>query len=118
MYKALYLSPMIPSFNLGETGRFFRDVLGFSAMMDIPAYAIYAKDNLTIHLLPAGKDIGQMEFYLQVDDVDALWESIKGKLDGVKFKAPFDQEYGMREFHIGIPHTQTLLFVGQELGEQ
>lgn len=39
-YKALYLSPMIPSFNLSETSGFF-------------------KDNLTIHILPAGQDIGQ-----------------------------------------------------------
>lgn len=115
MYKALYLSPMIPSFNLGETGRFFRDVLGFSAMMDIPAYAIYAKDNLTIHLLPAGKDIGQMEFYLEVNDVDTLWDAIKDQLNNLQVKAPFDREYGMREMHIAVPETKTLLFIGEEV---
>ncbi len=115
MYKALYLSPMIPSFNLAETGRFFKDVLGFSTAMDTDTYAIYHKDNLTVHLLRAGTDIGQMEFYLEVDDLDALWISIKDKVKDMKVREPFDQEYGMRELHIGIPQTNTLLFIGQEI---
>lgn len=115
MYKALFLSPMIPSFNMAETARFFKEILGFSAFMDTPEYAIYQKDNLTVHILPAGKDIGQMEFYLEVDDVDGLWISIKDKMNGLSVKAPFDRDYGMREIHIGIPHTNTLLFIGQEI---
>lgn len=115
MYKALFLSPMIPSFNMAETARFFKEILRFSAFMDTPEYAIYQKDNLTVHILPAGKDIGQMEFYLEVDDVDGLWISIKDKMNGLSVKAPFDRDYGMREIHIGIPHTNTLLFIGQEI---
>ncbi|MBV6439398.1 MAG: hypothetical protein DYG98_17355 [Haliscomenobacteraceae bacterium CHB4] len=115
MYRALFLSPMIPSFNMTETARFFRDVLGFAAVMDTPAYAIYKKDNLTIHILPAGKDIGQMEFYLEVDDLDGLWASIQNKVQGLKVRAPFDRDYGMREVHIEVPQTNTLLFVGQEI---
>lgn len=117
MYKALFISPMIPSFDLAETGRFFTDVLGFSAFMDTPAYAIYQKDHLTVHLLPAGADIGQMEFYMEVDDLDAVWESIRDKVQGLKVRAPFEQAYGMREVHIGIPQTNTLLLIGQETGK-
>lgn len=114
MYKALFLSPMIPSFNLAETGRFFTDILGFSVQMDTEQYAIYEKNNLTVHLLPAGTDIGQMEFYLEVNDVDGVWAEIKDKLHGLKVKEPFNQAYGMREIHIGLPQTNTLLFIGQE----
>lgn len=113
MYRALFLSPMIPSFNMAETARFFREVLGFAAVMDTPGYAIYQKDNLSVHILPAGKDIGQMEFYLEVDNVDGLWASIQGKVQGLKVRAPFDRDYGMRELHIEVPHTNTLLFIGQ-----
>jgi catechol 2,3-dioxygenase-like lactoylglutathione lyase family enzyme len=116
MYKALYLSPMIPSYNIPETSRFFRELLGFKQHMDTPGYTILYKDNLSIHILNAGTDIGEMEFYLSVDDVDGLWESIKDKLEGINVKAPFDREYGMREMHIIIPHTKTLLFVGQAIG--
>lgn len=115
MYKALFISPMLPSFNLTETARFFREVLNFAVVMDTPEYAIYQKDNLTIHLLPAGKDIGQMEFYMEVDDVDGLWASIEDKVKGLKVREPFDRDYGMREIHIQVPQTNTLLFIGQEI---
>jgi catechol 2,3-dioxygenase-like lactoylglutathione lyase family enzyme len=114
-YKALYLSPMIPSFDIKETSAFFRDTLGFSAVMDTETYAVYQKNNLTIHLLPAGQDIGQMEFYLEVDNIDALWVAIKDKLSGLKVKEPFNRDYGMREIHIEIPQTNALLFIGQAI---
>jgi hypothetical protein len=73
---------MIPSTDLLETTRFFKDMLGFSIVMD---------------------------------NVDALWSTIKDKVGGLKYKVPFNQEYGMREIHICIPHTNALLFIGQKL---
>lgn len=114
-YKALYLSPMIPSFHLDETTSFFNDLLGFETVMQTDSYVICQKDNLTIHILPAGKDIGQMEFYLEVDDIYKLWNSIKDKTLNLNVREPFNREYGMREIHIGIPKTNTLLFIGQAL---
>lgn len=115
MYKALYLSPIIPSYDLKKTGEFFKEILEFSPHMETDNYSIYFKDKQTVHLLRAGETIGQMEFYLEVDNLDSLWESIKDRLEGMHFRAPFDREYGMREFHLEIPHTKTLLFVGQKL---
>lgn len=115
MYKALHISPMVPSYDIKKTALFFIDILGFTASMDVPGYAILYKDNLTIHILNAGSDIGEMEFYLEVDDIDQLWETMKDKLTGIKVREPFDREYGMREIHIIIPHTKTLLFVGQAI---
>jgi hypothetical protein len=117
MYKALYLSPMIPSFNLQVTSDFFQGVLGFSIKMDTPQYVILHKDNLTIHILNAGEDIGQMEFYLEVDDIDSLWKFIEDKVKGLKVRTPFNRDYGMREIHIEIPKTNTLLFIGQQIQE-
>lgn len=114
-YKALFLSPMIPSTNLLETLRFFKDILSFSTVMENEAYIVCQKDNLTIHILKAGQEIGEMEFYLEVDNLDALWFKIKDRLTDLKFKEPFNQEYGMREIHICIPHTNALLFIGQKL---
>lgn len=113
MYKALHLSPMIPSFNVKETVLFFQNLFGFDIRRDEETYVILHKDNLTIHILNAGVDIGEMEFYLEVDKIDELWDMIKNKLEGIKVKEPFDREYGMREFHVIIPQTKTLLFVGQ-----
>lgn len=106
---------MIPSTNLSETLWFFRDFLDFSTVMENEAYIVCQKDNLTIHILKAGQEIGEMELYLEVDNVDALWSKIKDRLTGLKIKEPFNQEYGMREIHIRIPHTNALLFIGQKL---
>jgi hypothetical protein len=115
MYKALHLSPMIPSYNMKETAAFFIDLLGFRKMMYNDSYIILQKDDLSIHILNAGTDIGEMEFYLEVDDIDALWDGIKDKLTNLKVREPFNREYGMREVHIIIPDTKTLLFIGQAI---
>jgi hypothetical protein len=56
-----------------------------------------------------------MEFYLEVDSVDDLWISIKDKVKNLKTREPFDRDYGMREIHIVIPQTNTLLFIGQKI---
>jgi len=112
MYKAQYLSPMIPSYNLEGTAAFFKNLLNFQIEMSTPDYFVLSKNNLTIHLLKAGKDIGQMEFYLEVDDVDSVWTFLSDKLQGIKVREPFDQNYGMREIHIAVPHTEALMFIG------
>ena len=113
--KALFISPMIPSLNIKVTGKFFTDILGFSTVMDAMEYAIFMKDNLSVHVLRAGSDIGQMEFYMEVADIDLLWNSIKEKITALKHKEPFNRDYRMREIHIEIPQTKTLLIIGQAL---
>lgn len=115
MYRALFLSPMVPTFDVHQTAAFLESCLAFHVRILDSQYAICTKDNLTVHLLPAGKDIGQMEFYLEVDDVDAVWASMKDKVAGLKVKEPFNQPYGMREVHVEIPATKTLLFIGQTM---
>ena len=115
MYKAKYLSPMIPSYNLEKTVSFFIDLLDFKVGRDDKTHFILYKDNLTAHILRAGSDIGEMEFYLVVDDIEKVWNNMKGKLDGMKVKEPFDREYGMREIHVIVPETKTLMFIGQEI---
>lgn len=56
-----------------------------------------------------------MEFYFEVDDIEAVWDYMKDKLSDIKFKPPLNREYGMREVHIVIPETKALLFIGQQL---
>ncbi len=115
MYKAKDISPIIPSFNMKETIAFFRDFLGFTVSMDEQEYAIVCKDAVTIQILPAAADIGEMEFYLIVDNIEQVWNSIKDKLGDIKARKPFDREYGMREIHIVTPKTQTLILIGQNI---
>ncbi len=54
MYKAKYLSPMIPSYNIEKTVSFFIDLLDFKVGRDDKTYVILYKDNLTVHILRAG----------------------------------------------------------------
>ena len=115
MYKAKYLSPMIPSYNIEKTVSFFIALLDFKIGRDDKTYAILYKDHLTVHILRAGADIGEMEFYLEVDDIEKVWNNMKDKLGEMKVRAPFDREYGMREINIIIPETKTLMFIGQEI---
>ena len=115
MYNAKYLSPMIPSFNIEKTVAFFVELLDFKIGRDEKTYVILYKDHLTVHILRAGIDIGEMEFYFEVDNLDAVWNNMKDKLESIKAKAPFYREYGMREVHVIIPETKTLMFIGQAL---
>lgn len=115
MYKAKYLSPMIPSYNPQKTVSFFTGLLHFKAGRNETNYFILYKDKVMVHILRAGADIGEMEFYLEVDDIDSLWNYMKDKLEGIKIRGPFDREYGMREIHMIIPETKTLMFIGQEI---
>ena len=105
---------MIPSYNVRATADFFRDIFGFMTVRDENGqYIIMYKDDRSIHILRAGEEIGEMEFYLAVDNIDGWWATVANKLEGIKTRSPFDRDYGMREVHIIVPHTKTLVFVGQ-----
>ena len=106
---------MVPSFDLKKTVSFFTTLLNFEIDRDDDTYFILSKDNLTIHVQRAGSDIGEMSFYLVIDNIEKLWNQIKDKIEGIKVKEPFDQPYGMREIHIIVPETKTLLFIGQQI---
>jgi hypothetical protein len=116
MYKAFNLSPMIPSYDVRATMAWFLEALGFSVVRDDQTYVILAKDTVMVHILRAGNDIGEMEFYLAVDDVDAIWATSGDKMP--EARPPFDREYGMREVHVIVPHTRTLMFIGMMIAPQ
>lgn len=90
-------------------------MLDFKVGRDDKTYFILYKDNLTVHIQRAGSDIGEMSFYLNVHDIEKVWDNMKDKLNGMKVREPFDREYGMREVHVIIPETKTLMFIGQEI---
>ena len=54
MYKTLFISPMIPSYNIKETVNFFVGPVSILKYYMEGDYAIVYKDNLTIHILNAG----------------------------------------------------------------
>ncbi|MEM0966242.1 MAG: hypothetical protein AAGJ81_08860 [Verrucomicrobiota bacterium] len=79
MYKATRISPMVPSYSVSETKEFFTDILKFEVIMDSPDYCIVGLGRIEIHIQKAGEDIGEMSFYMTVDDIDRVWSLLKEK---------------------------------------
>lgn len=107
--------PHIPSKNMEETANCLDDWFGFKTRKYSDFYTEMVLDGFALGILPAQGEPNEQSLYLCVDNVDKLWEQIGPKLAGTRFKAPFDREYGMREAHIIIPHTNTLLFIGHSI---
>lgn len=112
MPRILYISPMVPSTDVAGTAQFLERALGFTTKF-YGDYAICERDGLSLHLLPAGTDVGEQSIYIEVDDVDAMWPAMQPHVTAIRHKPPHDRDYHMREIHTDLPHTRAMLFVGQ-----
>ncbi len=115
MYKAIRLSPMVPSYDLSKTRDFFKKMLGFEVIIDTPEYCIVSLNGYELHLQKVGANIAQMSFYLSVDNINAVWDRLKDKKEELKIREPFEQPYGMKEIHVIVPQTEALMFIGQPI---
>ena len=80
-------------------------------------YAYIVRDDIALRLLqsPEGQAAGEQSCYICVDNLDALFEQMKPALDKLpkgRVRAPFDQPYGQREFHV-IDEDSMLIFFGE-----
>ncbi len=107
--------PHIPSQNLDETIAFFTDILGFKVISQNEAYSELSLNNKEIFILASEGKPNQQSIYLQVSDIDELWNMVEAPLKEADARAPFDRDYGMREVHVVIPATNTLLFIGSAI---
>ena len=109
------VTPHIPSKNMKESITFMVEAFGFESINHSEFYSEVFLGNHTLGLLQAQGEPNQQSIYLRVKDVDVLWSQIKGKLEKARPRAPFNQGYGMREIHVVIPGTNTLLFIGSPI---
>jgi catechol 2,3-dioxygenase-like lactoylglutathione lyase family enzyme len=112
------LSPIIPASDVSLARDFFVKTLGFEIAMDEDGYVVCFMDDFSVHFEEVEGEVSSLEVYMEVDSVDGFFSDVKSKLVEGTFKEPFDQAYGMREAHIVIPGTQSLLIAGQELEEE
>jgi catechol 2,3-dioxygenase-like lactoylglutathione lyase family enzyme len=109
---------MLAVADMEATLQFYQAILGFSIMMQSPAYSIAQRDGLTIHFQRAADEEvlrsmrGHSEFYIEVRGIRALWETVKAHKDRFRIRDLFEREYGMTEFHIVDP-SGVLIFVGE-----
>jgi catechol 2,3-dioxygenase-like lactoylglutathione lyase family enzyme len=112
------ISPMLAAADMDATRAFYKDVLGFTPVMQSPEYLIMERDGQTIHFQKAASEEvmkcvrGHAEIYIEVSGIQALWEHVKTFKDRHRVRDLFNQSYGMTEFHISDPN-ECLVFVGQ-----
>ncbi|MCF7689197.1 MAG: VOC family protein [Cephaloticoccus sp.] len=114
------ISPMLAVADMETTLRFYSDVLGFRATMETPGYSIMERDGATIHFMKAASEKvmeavrGHTDIYIEVSDIASLWTHVSQFKGQYRIRDLFDQDYGMREFHIADPND-CLVFVGEKI---
>ena len=115
---------MVPVTSVSDAVAFFCDVLGFDCTFQEETYAFLRRDDAAILLLQAdpGTDLAeeprQLSCYIDVYAIDTLYAALKPELDKLaksRVRAPFDQNYGQREFH--VIYEALLIFFGEPIGE-
>lgn len=107
--------PHIPSSNPPETVRFMVEVLGFGVTTELDFYTELSAGGHCFGVLFSDGEPNPQSVYLHIDDVDALWANQQAQLEPAQPRAPFNQSYGMRELHLIVPATRTLLMIGSPL---
>ena len=122
--KLTQITPFILSTSLERQIGFYRDVLGFDLGYQDQNYAFLRRDAVAVRLLEVtpGIDLSnperQASFNIDVEGLDDLYRALKPKLSQLpegRVRAPFDQEYGQREFHVADEDC-TLVFFGEGIG--
>jgi len=119
MPKLKQITPLVPVVDVLKSVEFFEKVLGFQAIQQSDIYAYIQRDNVAIRLQKAGEDVGEQACYIDVTGVDALYTELKPALDKLpagQVRAPFNQAYGQREFHV-IDLDSLLIFFGESIDE-
>ncbi len=112
---------IVPVSNLPATVDFYVDMLGFERRFVAPdaSFAIVVHGEAAIHFVASDDPealkatANNISVYLWVRGIDALYDALKSRLESLpegRLRAPFDQPYGMREFHVKDPDGCLLLF--------
>lgn len=117
------ITPFVPCTSLARQIAFYRDRLGFAVGFQADNYAFLRRDAVAVRLVQVDADIDlteearQQSFYIDVDGLDALYAALLPGLRDLpkgRLRAPFDQPYRQREFHV-IDEDCTLIFFGEPL---
>lgn len=104
---------------MAATAAFYVDVLGFTIVRASEQYTILRRDGASLHLTQAAPGVlekarGHFSIYLEVQQIEPLWQHVAQFKDRYRIRDLFDRDYGMREFHI-IDPDGCLVFIGQTI---
>ncbi|MBY8975134.1 VOC family protein [Rhodobacteraceae bacterium NNCM2] len=117
------ITPFVPCTSVERQIEFYTQTLGFTLGYHADNYAYLSREGVAIRLIGEedGVDLSVPErensFYIDVEEIDALYASMEpalSKLPEGRVRAPFDQLYGQREFHV-IDEDCTLIFFGEAI---
>lgn len=110
--------------NVDASIAFYRDILGFETILATPdgSLGVVAKGPARLQLLKTDNEdalkatANNVAVYIEVDGVDDLYAHLQEGLETLpegRLRPPFNQPYGMREFHVKDPDG-CLLFFAEE----
>ena len=116
---------IVPVSNVAATVDFYAEVLGFERrfVSNDGGFAIVSHEGAAIQFLATDDPEAlratatNISIYLWVRGLDALYKQLRGRLEQLpdgRVRPPFDQSYGMREFHVKDPDG-CLLFFGEDI---
>jgi catechol 2,3-dioxygenase-like lactoylglutathione lyase family enzyme len=117
------ITPFVPCTSLAAQIGFFCDTLGFTAGFQSEFYAFVHRDGVAVRLVQVSDEVDlkhperQGSFYIDVDGIDAVYAAMKPALDKLpegRVRAPFNQPYDQREFHV-FDEDCTLIFFGEAI---
>ena len=124
MPRILQLTPFVLCSSLQRQVDFYCDCLGFTCGFTQDNYAFLTLGPVAIRLLECppredGRPLGSdQSFYIDVQDIDGLFRQLHPRLATLppeRVRAPFDQPYGQREFHV-LDEDGALVFFGEGIG--
>lgn len=115
------MATIVPVSNVAATIEFYVETLGFEKREQSPdgSYGLVARGPVGVMLLRCADDAAlkataeNISMYIWVSGLEAVYAGYKPKLDKLepgRVRAPFDQPYGMREFHVKDPDGCLLMF--------
>ncbi|MEL7093568.1 MAG: VOC family protein [Pseudomonadota bacterium] len=117
------ITPFVPCTSLARQIAFFRDTLRFTVGFEAEDYAFLRRDDVAVRLVQVDGSVDlthperETSFYIDVENVDEVYAQMKPQLDTLapgRVRAPFDQDYGQREFHVKDEDC-TLIFFGEAI---
>jgi catechol 2,3-dioxygenase-like lactoylglutathione lyase family enzyme len=126
MTNFIRVTPVMHVDDIDRAVAFFTDILGFTAHLSFENYAYVQRETASFRIMrnqgSDGAPPGNRRFayYIDVDDVDALYAELKPKLDTLPARdvhGPADKSYGQRELLVLAPDGNLIAF-GHSIAER